>query len=571
MQRGRASGCKRSEGQPRLHLHMARALERWSAQLGQPSDLDQALQQAVQEIGQLCAAERACLVACPDATWGNLADYAWCSDGAPRPVAVASDLSRWNAAGLLDALRQGQLVKVPEVAQLPTTNAARHLLAEMGIRSLLLVPWNTDYGPFGFICLQNVAEPATWTDENLTLLKIIAQSLGNAVEKRAVLHNLEQRIADRTRELSALYAITAVSSEHLGLQVALEHCLTLTLQALGKQQGLIQLLDEDGCRVRLASYRGVSPGLPMAIDQVTPDMVPTGWVAAHDKPLFIPDLSDTPHRVHPACQRLFHSYLGAPIRALGRVQGAINIFSRADQPFKSDDVTLLATIASRIGMSVENAELRQRARQAAVMEERQRLARELHDSATQALYGLALFAHAGQQEAEAGNLSAVQEYMGKMAQAAQQALKEIRLLIYQLRPPLLEQEGLVSALQQRLEAVEKRAGVRTRLAAELPVSLPKRLESEVYAAAQEMLNNALRHARAKQVEVTICSNARQLTLEVADDGCGFEVSRAGASGGLGLVGLKERAAAIGGCLTIDSVPGKGTRVRLVAPLSGDNP
>jgi len=105
--------------------------------------------------------------------------------------------------------------------------------------------------------------------------------------------------------------------------------------------------------------------------------------------------------------------------------------------------------------------------------------------------------------------------------------------------------------------------------ADLPASLPKRLETEVYAMAQEALNNALRHARAKQVAVTIRSDARQLTLEVDDDGCGFEVSRAGAGGGLGLIGLKERAAAIGGQLSIDSAPGKGTRVRLVAPLSGD--
>jgi signal transduction histidine kinase len=234
----------------------------------------------------------------------------------------------------------------------------------------------------------------------------------------------------------------------------------------------------------------------------------------------------------------------------------------AERQFEVEEVALLASIADEIGVAVENARLYEQIEQLAVMEERSRLARELHDSVTQSLYSLTLFAEVGRRAAEAGELEQVIDYLTRLGQVAQQTLKEMRLLVYELRTSALETEGLVRALQQRLEAVEKRAGVESRLVVEAITGLPALVEEGLYRIAQEALNNALKHAAATLVTVRININAEQAELEVIDNGMGFDPAVVGHAGGIGLNSMAERAEQLGGKLTIFSKPGEGTRVRV---------
>ena len=206
--------------------------------------------------------------------------------------------------------------------------------------------------------------------------------------------------------------------------------------------------------------------------------------------------------------------------------------------------------------------LRQQMRELAVLEERNRLARELHDSVTQSLYSLTLFAEAGRRSAEAGDLDRVKEYLGQLGETAHQSLKEARLLIHQLRPAVLEQEGLVGALQQRLDAVERRAGVEARLLLDGTIGLPASLEEQLYHVAQEALNNALKHAAATAVTVHLAANAELVELEVEDNGRGFDPKVVSQSGGMGLGNIRKRVEDLGGSLTILSAPGKGTKVKV---------
>lgn len=138
----------------------------------------------------------------------------------------------------------------------------------------------------------------------------------------------------------------------------------------------------------------------------------------------------------------------------------------------------------------------------------------------------------------------------------------MRSLIFELRPPDLEREGLVAALQARLESVEGRTGLETAFTVEGEAALPMAIQQELYRIAQEALNNALHHAQARSVKLNLKRAGSQVVLEIVDDGVGFDPSTAGEHGGLGLRGMEERVAGLGGRLTVASTPGAGTTVRV---------
>jgi signal transduction histidine kinase/ligand-binding sensor domain-containing protein len=204
--------------------------------------------------------------------------------------------------------------------------------------------------------------------------------------------------------------------------------------------------------------------------------------------------------------------------------------------------------------------LRQREREKAVAEERNRLARELHDSVTQALYGVTLYSEAAAGQLSLGHTDRAAEHLRELQDTAQEALAEMRLLVFELRPPLLEEEGLAAALQSRLLAVEGRAGLRTDFKTDMEKRLPLDVEEALYRIALEALNNALKHAQAENVAVHLRQDEQAITLEIADDGIGFDLATARERGGMGLSAMEERAAALGAKLEIESRIGSGTKV-----------
>ena len=201
----------------------------------------------------------------------------------------------------------------------------------------------------------------------------------------------------------------------------------------------------------------------------------------------------------------------------------------------------------------------------AVAEERTRLSRDLHDSVTQALYGLTLYAEAASRSLAADEIDLAASQLRELQETARQALQEMRLLIFELRSPVLEEEGLAAALQARLAAVEGRVGLDTALAVEGDGRLPPTREVELDRITQEALNNVLKHAHAQHITVRLHQDERIVALEIADDGVGFDPGSARAGGGLGLRGMAERAARLGGRLAVESRPGAGTRVAVEVP------
>ena len=204
------------------------------------------------------------------------------------------------------------------------------------------------------------------------------------------------------------------------------------------------------------------------------------------------------------------------------------------------------------------------AEELATAKERNRLARELHDSVAQTLYGLTLQAEAASRKLNQGQTDEVGNYLREIRESAQQTLQETRLLIFELRPPILEQEGLASALRARLESVESRSGLKTQIDLQELGRFPSGIESGLYGISNEVLNNILKHSHASEVTVSLAKQPGKIVLAISDNGVGFDLASAEHHGGLGLRGMRERAEQIGGDLQVKS--GKnGTQVSVEVP------
>ncbi len=204
--------------------------------------------------------------------------------------------------------------------------------------------------------------------------------------------------------------------------------------------------------------------------------------------------------------------------------------------------------------------LEQQTKDQAVAAERSRLAHELHDSVTQALYSVTLYAEATRLALSAGKQGIATENLRELHNMAREAMVDMRMLIFELHPPVLEEEGLVAALQARLAAVESRAGLQAQFRAEGERRVPLFIEEELFWVAVEAFNNVIKHAKAQRVTVDLRFDDQRVCLAITDDGLGFEPAAVSESGGMGLHGMKERVARIEGRLELTSAPGQGTTV-----------
>jgi signal transduction histidine kinase len=257
--------------------------------------------------------------------------------------------------------------------------------------------------------------------------------------------------------------------------------------------------------------------------------------------------------------------LVVPLRNKGKIIGTLTIFNKSRQ-FSDEDLRIVGRFTDPAAIAIENARLYQQVERVAIIEERNRLARELHDSVTQSLYAVTLYAEAATRLLSSGDLSGANDNLKALSQTAQEAVKEMRLLIFELRPPVLEKEGLVAAIQARMEAVEGRAGLKTELVVNLHDRLTPEIEETYYRIIQEALNNILKHSQAQKVSLTLIQESDRVILEIIDDGVGFDLASVNEKGGFGLKSMSERAEKYNCKLKINSAPGKGTHIHMETRL-----
>ncbi len=357
-----------------------------------------------------------------------------------------------------------------------------------------------------------------------------------AVARQLSTHDVLQMIVRSARSLvNARYAALGVPDDHGGFaEFVVDGISKRQQKAIGplpRQHGMLGVL--------------LREGKPIRVDDIRADPRFEWWPPAH------PDMSD---------------FLGVPIRDGSDVLGIIfAACKRVPGGFTERDEQLLGLFASHAAIALTNARLYERGRELSVLEERARLARELHDAVSQKLFSIRAKARAAAVLVGRDPGRAVAE-MESVAELGGQAHAELRAVIDGLAPPDLAAGGLAGSLRSYAVLAGKTYGVEVRFsaAAELP-ELGAQREAAVYRVAQEALHNALRHSGADMISLTLSVRRGRVILEVTDHGRGFAAETP--SGGLGLASMRERAAAAGGTLTVRSGPGEGTLVRLELPVA----
>lgn len=361
-----------------------------------------------------------------------------------------------------------------------------------------------------------------------------------AMSRHREVRDVLQTIVESARELlAAEYAALGVPDDLDGFaQFVVDGVTEEQWKAIGplpRQHGILAGMLRQAAPQRLADVRR--------------DPRFGGWPEAH------PELSD---------------FLGVPIVDGDEVLGAIFLANKkcpkgSGCGFTEDDEALLRILAAHAALALGNARLHERSRELTVAAERTRIARELHDAVAQKLFSLRLTAQAAAALVDRDPARAKGE-LREVSRLAAEAAEELRAVVVELRPAELDEDGLVAALRTQVQVLGRAHTARIGFTARNMRALPAAREEALLRVAQEALHNALRHAGAATVRVLLEGHGKAVRLQVADDGCGFDPSAVRQAGRhLGLVSMRDRAAAAGGRLTVESAPGSGTVVEMEVP------
>jgi signal transduction histidine kinase len=395
-------------------------------------------------------------------------------------------------------------------------------------------------------------------------------------ELRTAVRALKERIDATERELSGLLEV----SGNLASQLELRPLLQLVIEQVQvvadygraslylRQGDMLQLLASHLTRPEVHS---APPSYSMSVANLGLlwDVVVRGEAVliddVHTDTVYLGDMREKMGDLYYEAVANVHSHMIVPLAHKDAILGMLTLTHEKPAFYTDHHARLVTAIGTQAAIAIENARLFEHAQQLAALEERQRLARELHDSVSQALYGMALGARTARMliEEDPGKAREPLDYVLSLAEAGQ---AEMRALIFELRPESLEKEGLVIALQKQVDVAASRYGIAMTTAFPPEPDLPIAEKEVFYRVSQEAVHNMVKHARALSASVVLTLDGSELCLEIADDGVGFDTNSS-FPGHMGLVSMAERARNIGAVLTVTSAPGAGTRVRLTRFLS----
>ncbi|HEX2696821.1 MAG TPA: histidine kinase N-terminal 7TM domain-containing protein [Anaerolineales bacterium] len=385
------------------------------------------------------------------------------------------------------------------------------------------------------------------------------------ITERRQTEDARQRARDEMFVL--LNTISSAASDTISLEDFLSEAIYQIVYPFRSHMIGVFLVDErvkknEEPRLFLASHFGLPPEASGGMEYIYATSQLFSWVNTNRQPLLIEDAKNdlriprAMREMDVACLLITPLLIQTSGDNDNKVLGCMFLARKEKPAFSQDEMVRLTTISDHIATLIDGD---RRRKLAIALSERQRVLRDLHDSVSQKLYGLVTLTEAAQAGLEAGSAVDPSSVLARIGENARQAVKEMRLFLYQMQPVDIEDEGLVSVLHHRLAAVEGRADIKARLLADDNISLSQDKEVALYFIAQEALNNVLRHARAKSVTVTLKQGRRNVILEVLDDGKGFDYKNV-ERGGWGLQNMKERASQVSGKIRITSKPDLGTRV-----------
>ncbi|WP_328816821.1 GAF domain-containing sensor histidine kinase [Nonomuraea cypriaca] len=364
---------------------------------------------------------------------------------------------------------------------------------------------------------------------------------------------------DRDEILQAVSSAVLAVTRHLSVREVLQVIVRSAQRLLDARYAALGVPDDDGSFAEFVA-EGITGKQWDAIGPLPRQHGMLGAMLREAAPARLPDLRADPRFEYwPKAHPVMKDFLGVPIRDGEQVLGIIFLANkRTPGGFTQEDQDLLTLFAAHAAIALTNARLYERGRELAMLEERNRMARELHDAVTQKLFSLRLTAQAaGALLEKAPDQAAVE--LERVHRLAGEALAELRAVIVELRPAELDRHGLAETLRKHVRMLDRlHPSEITFECAELP-PLDSAVEVAVLRVAQEALHNALRHSGAARVSVHLSFEDGRLALTVVDDGRGFDPAE---SRGLGLVSMRDRAESVGGIMAVGSARGEGTTVHV---------
>jgi signal transduction histidine kinase len=399
---------------------------------------------------------------------------------------------------------------------------------------------------------------------NLRALELVTDMLKSLLQREELINTLERQVAERTHQLTTFLDMAMLTDQSRNLGDILQPTLLSITQIATCDAAGIYILDENKANLSLIAQRGIQPDFLDLMSVIEVDGELRRWMGSSDFFTTLGDAADLPEFPEPFCLPGFGAYFANRLGTRQKLLGMLCCYRIADKPFSAFQTTMLNALGELIGIIVENYRLHLEAGELAAVEERQRLAREIHDAISQSVYSLSLFARSASDAAEAGKQEKLQETLQDLEETALRSMREMRLLLYQLRESRQDQD-LASALDERFKQVENRLGIKISQQVDVDIRIPSQVQHQVWRILVEALNNIVKHAEASQVSVTVSCQESQLLVSVQDNGVGFEPQ--GRYPGMGLKNMQQRAETLGGNLEINSEPGQGTYIGLKISLA----
>jgi signal transduction histidine kinase len=370
--------------------------------------------------------------------------------------------------------------------------------------------------------------------------------------------------ADASQRRDALVQAGLVLASELSLPSILQKIVELACQVADARYGALGVLDSDGRMIFDFITHGVTEEERRAIGNLPVGKGILGLLITEARPIRLTKIQDHPRSVgFPPNHPPMTSFLGVPIKVRGRVYGNLYLTEkRGAAEFTEEDQEAVVTLAAQAGVAIENARLHEDLRRLAVLEDRERIAQELHDGVIQSLFAVGMGLQAA--EAMADDPETVRGRLDAAVNDVDRVIRDLRNYIFGLGGGPADRE--LSRVLHSL-ADELRRGSEIAIRVEIDDTAAAALASratDIVQFAREVLTNAVRHSGAATVSVVISRDDGSFVLEVEDDGKGFDPETAEGRG-RGLGNLRARAQTLGADLALDSEPGRGTRVRLVMP------